>query len=151
MYDCPLFDGRTLRGLADTIAMMQYEAARLGASSQRTEVVTIKQLREEIEACMQAAAALLLCLKRWANGLRCLPHFFGHTEEIDDIVGALAHEHGQEIFTELRSWISSTSRQAKGCQRDMRFLAPGGLSAQLELSLKISMAKLWRSYRRMRA
>ena len=135
VYDRPLFDGRTLRGLADTIAMMEYEAARLGASRQRTEVVTIKQLREEIEACMQSvtAAPAPETLSQWSALLATV---LRHTEEIDDIVGALAHEHGQEIFSELRFWISSTSRQALAYQRDMRFLAPGetsgGLSAQLE-------------------
>lgn len=134
VYDCPLFDGRTLRGLADTMAMMQFEAARLGASRQRTEVVTIRQLREEIEACLRATASPQPeTLSAWAALLSAL---LRHTEEIDDIVGALAQEHGQENFTELRFWISSASRQIKGYQRDMRMLAPGsaaaGLGAQLE-------------------
>jgi cyclic beta-1,2-glucan synthetase len=133
VYDRPLFDARTLRGLSDTISMMQYETARLGASRQRTEVVTIKQLREEIEACMQAVSVEpLQTLDAWSALLSGL---LRHTQEIDDIVGALAHEHGQHNFTELRFWLSASQRQTEGCLRDMRLLAPigtRGLGARLE-------------------
>jgi len=48
--DRPLFDERTLSGLSDTVELIGEEAARLGTIRQRTEVITIKHLREEIEA-----------------------------------------------------------------------------------------------------
>jgi cyclic beta-1,2-glucan synthetase len=127
-----LYGARTLAGLADTIAMMRLEATRLGAFRQRTEVVTIKQLRDEIETCARLVAVELpRTLSEWAVLFKAITE---HTAEIDDIVGALAHEHGPENFTELRFWISATSRQVEAYQRDMRILAVDGaaLMAQLE-------------------
>jgi cyclic beta-1,2-glucan synthetase len=124
MYDRPLFDGRIFAGLSDTLQMMRQETARLTAARQRTEVVTIKQLREEIEACSRLlTASPPETLSEWSALLSTLAR---HTEEIDDITGALSQEHGQENFTELRFWISSMSRQTQAYQRDMRVLAAGG-------------------------
>jgi len=50
LQDKALFDERTIRGLSDTVELIAEEAARLGTIRQRTEVITIKHLREEIEA-----------------------------------------------------------------------------------------------------
>ncbi|HKP47354.1 MAG TPA: hypothetical protein VJT50_12210, partial [Pyrinomonadaceae bacterium] len=51
--DAKLFDSRTLAGLRDTIEALAFEAKQLGAVRQRTEVVTVSQLRDEIQACLQ--------------------------------------------------------------------------------------------------
>ena len=42
-------------GLNDTILAISEEAGRLGTVRQRTEVVTVSQLRDEIEACKELA------------------------------------------------------------------------------------------------
>jgi cyclic beta-1,2-glucan synthetase len=132
MYDAPLYGARTLAGLSDTIAMMQHESVRLGAFRQRTEVVTIKQLREEIEGCARIVSVELpRTLSEWAALFSAL---MKRTAEIDDIVAALSHEHGEENFTELRFWISACVRQTQACQRDMRILGMDvpAFSARLE-------------------
>ena len=46
-----LFGQSAIDGLTSTLRIMSEEAARLSVIRQRTEVVTVKQLREEIEAC----------------------------------------------------------------------------------------------------
>ena len=51
MPDTKLFDDRILKGLADTVNAIYVEAGRLGSVRQRTEVVTVSQLRDEIESC----------------------------------------------------------------------------------------------------
>jgi cyclic beta-1,2-glucan synthetase len=122
VYDRPLYGAHTLAGLSDTIAMMRLEATRLGASRQRTEVVTIKQLREEIEACARLVAREPpASLNDWAALFKAITE---RAAEIDDITEALSQEHGRENFSELRFWIVATRRQAEACQRDMRVLAP---------------------------
>ncbi|HYY57778.1 MAG TPA: glucoamylase family protein [Pyrinomonadaceae bacterium] len=138
IYDRPLYGAHTLAGLSDTIDLMRHEASRLGAVRQRTEVVTIKQLREETEACARlVATSAPETLTEWSALFSSLMQ---HVAEIDDIVAALAHEHGHENFTELRFWIGSLSRQAQACQRDMRILAPresNALRAHLDRLVKV--------------
>jgi cyclic beta-1,2-glucan synthetase len=134
IYDRPLYGAHTLAGLSDAISLMRLETARLGAVRQRTEVVTVKQLRDETEACARlVAASAPETLSEWSALFSSLMQ---HVAEIDDIVAALAQEHGSENFTELRFWIGSISRQAQAYQRDMRVLTPGSaggaLAAQLE-------------------
>src|SRR6185436_9204765 len=46
--DTKLFDARNIQGLADTLAAVATELDRLGSFRQRTEVVTVSQLRNEI-------------------------------------------------------------------------------------------------------
>ncbi|HEX8141257.1 MAG TPA: glucoamylase family protein [Pyrinomonadaceae bacterium] len=137
IYDSPLYSAKTLAGIGDTIAMMRHETARLGASRQRTEVVTIKQLREEVEACAQLVSVEPpAALSQWAALFTSIAR---HAAEIDDIVGALSQEHGKENFTELRFWISACVRQTQTCQRDLRILAldgPAALWARLEPLVK---------------
>jgi cyclic beta-1,2-glucan synthetase len=147
IYDAPLYGAQTLAGLADTIAMMRHESVRLGAFRQRTEVVTIKQLREEIEACASIVAVEPpQSLSEWTTIFSALTQ---RTAEIDDIVGALSHEHGKESFTELRFWISSCVRQTQACQRDMRILAldTATLSASLEPFVKDFSGEAWERLR----
>ena len=57
LQDKPVFAERTILGLADTIELISQAAARLGTIRQRTEVITIKHLREEIEICRSLVSA----------------------------------------------------------------------------------------------
>ncbi len=116
-----LFDRRTLDGLADAVALMREEAALLGTMRQRTEVVTVKHLRGELEAC----AALVAgeppeTFSEWLKIFNKLTH---HALVIEDIVGALAHEHGAENFVELRFWLDALRRQSQNLTRDLHALA----------------------------
>ncbi len=147
LYDCPLFAARTLKGLGDAITLLRAEATRLGAMRQRTEVVTIKQLREEIEACAQLIAIEPpATFSAWAALFAALVR---RVKEIEDIVGALAQEHGAENFAELRYWVGACLRLTQEAQRDLRLLGLNGaaLTAQLEPLMKDSQSvaaqRLW--------
>jgi cyclic beta-1,2-glucan synthetase len=116
-----LFGARTLEGLADAVALLRDEASRLGAVRGRTEVVTIKQLRDELEACAQlVSTSPPETLSGWSTLLGALA---GHASIIEDIVGALAHEHGADSFDELRFWLAALRRQAQNLARDLHTLA----------------------------
>lgn len=122
--DTRLFDDRILKGLADTIKAVSEEADGLGAFRQRTDVVTVRQLRDEIEASQGLLAFDdVNSLVAWFQFLDRLAE---HAAEIDDIVNALAHEHGEVNFKELRWWVASLLRQIKGLLRDGETLASWG-------------------------
>ena len=49
--DNRLFDSSVIEGLTDTINAIDAEASALGSFRQRTDVVTVRQLQDEIAAC----------------------------------------------------------------------------------------------------
>jgi cyclic beta-1,2-glucan synthetase len=107
--DNSMFDQRVVEGLTDTISAITLEAANLGSIRQRTEVVTVRQLQDEIAACRQ----LLKTepghdLSLWIVLIDSLAR---RASEIEDIVGALAHEHGEVSFKELRWWVGALTHQ----------------------------------------
>ncbi|HKO96501.1 MAG TPA: glucoamylase family protein [Pyrinomonadaceae bacterium] len=115
--DTQIFDARIIEGLADTIGVISDEAQKLGTFRQRTEVVTVSQLRNEIDACQALVdSGERLTLVDWLNLFKSLTK---HISEIEDIVGALAHEHGSEEFKELRSWVDALEHQVNSCLRDL--------------------------------
>ncbi|MDQ3474735.1 MAG: hypothetical protein M3447_13470, partial [Acidobacteriota bacterium] len=125
--DQKLFDARILGGLSDTLAAINFEAERIVASRQRTDIVTASQLREEI-----AASQLLLdstasqSLTFWASLFASLGR---HGSIIEDIVEALAQEHGAETYEELRWWAGRFSHQVSSFENDLRELTPWALSS----------------------
>lgn len=130
--DRQLFDQRIISGLSDTIACLQEEASRLGAVRQRTEVVTTKQLRDEIEGCASlVAAGPPETLADWSQLFSSMAQ---RVHVIDDIVGALSHEHGNEAFMELRWWIGSLIHQTRTYRRDFQLLVPWGAALTAHLS-----------------
>ncbi|MEP6743651.1 MAG: glucoamylase family protein [bacterium] len=119
--DTKIFDERIIAGLLDTLEAISFEATKLGSVRQRTDVVTVSQLRDEIEACRK----LLI-----TDGKRNLPYWTKLFEalrrgvsEIEDIVNALAHEHGDANFKELRWWLAAFDHQVRSCRRDADTLA----------------------------
>jgi len=128
----PLFDERTLQGLADAVALMSEEATRLGTIRQRTEVVTIKHLRHELDACAGLIASVPPgTLNGWSRIFNALTQ---HALIIDDIVGALAHEHGADNFAELRFWLGALRRQTQNLTRDLHTLAHESFSLAAHLT-----------------
>jgi cyclic beta-1,2-glucan synthetase len=122
--DTKLFDDRTISGLADTLNALSDEANRLGSIRQRTDVVTVSQLHDEIEACQN-----LLSLASVDN----LPAWFvlfdtlaRRTSEIEDIVNALSQEHGEQNFQELNWWVKTLVRQMDAYVRDANVLTSWG-------------------------
>ncbi len=119
--DTKLFDQRIIDGLTDTIGAIFQEAQKLGTTRQRTEVVTVSQLRNEITSCQ-----LLLDggprsnLVEWQLLFQAL---LKHVSEIEDIVSALAHEHGDKEFKELRWWLGAFKHEINFCLRDLDSLA----------------------------
>ena len=120
--DTRLFGDRIIEGLADTVTAISDEATKLGAVRQRTEVVTVSQLRNEIEACQKLVTA---------NPGDNLPSWYllfksllRRVSEIEDIVSALSHEHGEVNFRELRWWVGALKHQASVYLRDADTVAP---------------------------
>jgi cyclic beta-1,2-glucan synthetase len=144
--DDRLFDERVRAGLSDTLAAITQETSQLAAMRQRTEAITIKQLGGEIQLC----AALLAVkapqtLGEWSALLEALND---RATNIDDIVAALALEHGGEEFAELRWWTSSLLHEVSNYRRDLRLLTPWTVVNTTNLSLSYKGAEpvlQWRS------
>ncbi len=122
--DTKLLDQRVIQGMNDTVNAINEEVGKLGAIRQRTEVVTVRQLRNEIEACK-----MLLTF----DPERQLPDWFvlfnsieKRAAEIADIVEALALEHGEEGFKEVRWWLGALRQQIYSYRRDINTLTPWG-------------------------
>jgi cyclic beta-1,2-glucan synthetase len=119
-----IFDARVIAGLTDTIDAITGEAANLGAVRQRTEVVTVRQLQDEIAACRQLLTATPGDnLQSWIVLLDSLGR---RISEIEDIVNALAHEHGEANFKELRWWVGALQHQVSAQRRDVDALTSWG-------------------------
>ena len=122
--DQRLFDPRVIEGLSDTIDAMALEAATLESVRQRTEVVTVRHLQDEIAACRQ-----LLNVENH-DDLRSWFVFFDsltrRVSEIEDIVRALAHEHGEGSFKELSWWVGALKHQVSSFRRDAETLTAWG-------------------------
>ncbi len=119
--DMSLFDHRVIEGLADTLDAITFEAANLGSSRQRTDVVTVRQLQDEIVACRQLLKAEPGDdLSSWIVLIDALAR---RVSEIEDICNALAHEHGEVSFKELRWWIGALKHQVDSRRRDAQTLA----------------------------
>ncbi|HUS09626.1 MAG TPA: glucoamylase family protein [Pyrinomonadaceae bacterium] len=122
--DTNLFDARTIKGLSDTINALSIEVERLGSFRRRTQVVTVSQLRNEVDACQGLIlAAETESLLAWFQLFESLRQ---RTSEIEDITNALAHEHGDDNFKELRWWLGALQHQVSSCRRDAETLAPWG-------------------------
>lgn len=118
----PVFDPRVIEGLIDTISLMHEEAAKIGAVRQSTGAVTLKQLRGEIQECLaKLSAPTPTTLAEWLALLQALA---GRVTEIEDIAGALSHEHGTGQFDQLGSWTRSLAHQLREHGRDLATLAP---------------------------
>jgi cyclic beta-1,2-glucan synthetase len=117
-----ILDQRTIEGLNDTILAISEETGRIGTVRQRTEVVTVRHLRGEIEACK----ALLVSEPN--NTPAAWFHLFDtlerHTVQIADIVDALSIEHGAESFQDLRWWVGAFRQQVRSYLRDVTTLMP---------------------------
>jgi cyclic beta-1,2-glucan synthetase len=122
--DDELFNARVIAGLQDTLDAVAAESSQLAASMQRTDAITIRQLRGEVQACAGLLAGTLpISLTRWTELIDSLNE---HAAVIDDIVAALAQEHGKEEFADLRWWASSLLHQVRAYRRDLHLLAPWG-------------------------
>ena len=123
--DDKLFDTRILDGLRDTVAAITQETSQLAVARQRTDAITINQLRGEIQSCTRVlSGGTPVALAGWVT-------LFGtvneHATIIDDIVAALTLEHRGDEFTELRWWTSSLLHELHNYRRDLNLLAPWGL------------------------
>lgn len=132
LQDARVIGEHALRGLADTVTLIGEEAGRLGTIRQRTEVITIKHLREEIEGCKQLLAAESPATPAdWATLFSLLRR---RAVIIEDIVRTLALEHGQASFQELSWWIGAFLHQLLGFERDVNTLLPWAALPTVELN-----------------
>jgi len=126
-----LFNKKVVEGLTDTIDAIAQEVSSLGALRQRTEVVTVSQLGDEVAACRTLAR--MDTHENLASWFVLLDSLSRRASEIEDIVNALSHEHGEVNFKELRWWVGALQNQVRCCQRDGDTLAEWGrLLALLE-------------------
>jgi len=120
--DSSLFDDRVVNGLRDTINAIGAEAGRLAAIRQRTEVVTVRQLRDEIDACVKLVSVDLdKSISSWVELVDSLAE---RASVIEDILNALSHEHGKETFKEMRWWAVALRHQVDSYFRDLTTLVP---------------------------
>jgi cyclic beta-1,2-glucan synthetase len=118
----PLFAARTTAGLSDTISLISQEVDLLSVSKQRTDVVTFKQLRQEMDACVRLVTQEApKTPTEWSSSLAKLAE---RAATIQDVLGALAHEHGAENFMELRFWIGAFIHQIEALSRDLHTVTP---------------------------
>jgi len=135
----PLFGAHTLAGLGDTVALLRLEVERAGASRKRTEVVTVNHLREEITACADSVMREPpASLSDWETLLNSLHR---HASTVDDMLAALAQQHGSNDFTEAGFWAGALLRQVKELARDLRAFAPVVHSRGSHLSRVLSSAR----------
>ncbi|MEK6303548.1 MAG: glucoamylase family protein [Acidobacteriota bacterium] len=136
----PLFEARVIEGLTDTILLMREEADNIGAVRQSTGAVTLKQLRGEIESC----AALLSndasnnapeTLSKWAALFQSMTE---RVVQVEDMIGALSHEHGDGKFDQVHSWTYSLMHQLREHRRDLNGLAPWSLAFSPAVSAPIT-------------
>ncbi|HKR11781.1 MAG TPA: glucoamylase family protein [Pyrinomonadaceae bacterium] len=114
--DTKLFDRRVIDGLSDTVNGIATEAKTLGSVRQRTEVVTVRHLEDEIANCRKLLEVEDDAdLVSWFTLLDSLTR---RAAEIEDIVNALAHEHGEPTFKELRWWVGALKHQVASHRRD---------------------------------
>src|SRR5207249_11864677 len=120
--DDPLFDEKTINGLADTVAAINQEFSHLTAARRRTDAIPIKELHDEITACTNLLAQKIPgTLPQWDALFQSVSE---RATAIDDIVAALAHEHGQQEFEELHWWASSLLHETRNHIRDLQLLMP---------------------------
>jgi cyclic beta-1,2-glucan synthetase len=122
-----LFGAHTLEGIADTVALLRQELERVGAARKRTEVVSVKHLREEVVAC----AVLLETgppehLSGWETLLNSLHR---HATAANDMLAALGQEYGTGDLAEVNFWSGALLRQLKEFARDLRTFAPNDYPA----------------------
>ena len=120
--DDKLFDVRVLAGLRDTLDAIKQEISQLAGTRQRTDAITIKQLSGEIRSCAELlSASSPETLGEWAGLFEAINE---RASVIDDIVTALALEHGGEEFAELRWWTGSLLHEVRNYRRDLALLTP---------------------------
>ncbi|HEX5832783.1 MAG TPA: glucoamylase family protein, partial [Pyrinomonadaceae bacterium] len=138
--DDKLFSRHIIHGLIDTVDALAFAATGLGSFRQRTEVVTVRELRDEIGACRELVNHDSGDdLPAWFTLIDALAR---RTSEIDDIVNALAHEHGENNFKELRWWVTALKRQVGCLQRDVESLTTWGRLLP-ELKRAIGSSEEW--------
>ncbi len=124
--DDEILGARTILGLQDTIEGVTNEISQLTSSVKRTDAITIKQLHDEVGGCSGLVAGRLpTTLQEW---IALIEQLNEHAAAIDDIVAALAHEHGKTGFANLRWWTGTLLHQARACRRDLHLLAPWSAS-----------------------
>ena len=124
-----LFNKQLVEGLTDTIDAIAQEVSRLGELRQRTEVVTVSQLGDEVAACRTLAR--MDTHENLASWFVLLDSLSRRASEIEDIVNALSHEHGEVNFKELRWWVGALQNQVLMPPTRRRHPCGAGTSAGL--------------------
>ena len=127
LSDQKLFDENLLRGLADTVLLLQTEVKRISAIKGRTQVVTIKQLHRELDICDQLIKAMKGNIDDAGLWAKFFAELLARAGEAEDIAHALEQEQGAESaesFAEFHRWIALLLNQTRAARRDFDMLIP---------------------------
>src|SRR6185295_10021944 len=113
---------------------------------QRTDAVPIRLLREEVNDCARLLLAYPSTVFEWSQFVDRLG---ASAARIQDVINALAHEHGTESFTEVRFWVAALIHQTESVTRDLETLIPWGDSLKCLLVLEneqlpVELQTAWR-------
>ncbi len=131
-----LFDTRIVEGLTDTVLLMREEAAQINVVRQRTSSVTIKDLLKEIDDCAEILKTPPdAAVQSWKKMLESL-----QTQSliITDMTSALAQEHGDLHYKELRFWSADLLYQTRAYLRDIETFFPWNNADYLKLEETVS-------------
>lgn len=119
--DYVLFNQKVTEGLLDSVNQLRTEVDSLGTIKQRTEAVPMMLLREEVSGCIGLVREKPATVSEWSEFLTRLRQ---SAEKIQDIVSALAHEHGADSFAELQFWVGALLHQSQAFSRDFQTFMP---------------------------
>ncbi|MBS1217029.1 MAG: hypothetical protein H6R21_162 [Proteobacteria bacterium] len=127
------FDARLLHGLTDAYLLLQEEAGRIGALKERTQVVTVKQLHQEIEGCVALIRQMSAATEEMGQWAAFFDRLSAQTREVNDIAHALEQGQGAtmaESFVDFHFWSAAILNQLRSLQRDF-ILLTGPAAADL--------------------
>ncbi len=120
--DVPVLDCRVIDGIRDTTSALSLEVSRLATIRQRTDVVSVRQLRDAIESCEELVSSYPgISVASWSFLLNSLKK---RVLDVKDIIEALSLEHGVESFEELRWWSGTLQHQVDSFVRDVDTFTP---------------------------
>lgn len=130
------FDTKVLDGLGDSLELMRREAARFDDARHRTEVVSISQLRLEIDKSLELVGGRSPDTPdSWLVLLEALAH---HSATINDITDALRQDRGGFDYDDLKFWATDLTHQIRTFRRDIDTFIPWREKDFLHLSEIIS-------------
>jgi hypothetical protein len=139
LLQVPLVDVRSLDGLTDTIGQLRNELGRVATIKHRGQVVTVRQLSDEIGISSGLIDAMRTRSGDAHGWTELLAELEQRSNVARDIARVLEDEHGpsaNETFAEFNAWLSLLTSQVRALRCDFDVLHP------IEALEKIALARL---------